>query len=276
LAQICAAELGVAPEDVAIVAGDTRAPHGFGGFASRQLVTAGSSVWLAARAVAEKAKRLASEILEANEKDLELADGAVRIVGVKERQVPLAALARILKGAGGRRFPPGLAPGLEANEPFMSDALAYANGCHVAEVEVDIETGEVRLLAYRAIQDSGTLVNPLIVQGQIEGGIVHGIGNALLERMGYDEAQPVTLSFGEYLLPTAPAVPRIEAMFKQSPSPLNPLGAKGAGEVGTIPAAAAIAAAVEDALRPFGVRIEQVPIAPAQLRALIAAASVRR
>ncbi|MGH7088204.1 MAG: molybdopterin cofactor-binding domain-containing protein, partial [Stellaceae bacterium] len=146
----------------------------------------------------------------------------------------------------------------------------YANACHVAEVEVEIETGAVTLLAYHAVQDSGTLVNPLIVRGQAEGGIAHGIGNALFEWMGYDGAQPVTLSFGEYLLPTAPELPPIRTYFKESPSPLNPLGAKGAGEVGTIPAAAAVAAAVENALEPFGVCIDAVPIAPAWLRALIA------
>jgi aerobic carbon-monoxide dehydrogenase large subunit len=270
LAQICAAELGVAPDDVTVIAGDTRAPYGFGGFASRQLVTAGSSVRLAAREVAAKAKRLASHILEADETDLELAEGAVRIVGVKDRAVPLKELARILKGAPGRQFPAGIEPGLEAARPFMSDSLAYANACHVAEVEVDVETGAVRLLAYHAIQDSGTLINPLIVKGQLEGGIAHGLGNALFERMGYGEAQPMTLSFAEYLLPTAPEVPRVASLFKQSPSPLNPLGAKGAGEVSTIPTAAAIAAAIEDALQPFRVRIERVPLAPYELRALIA------
>jgi aerobic carbon-monoxide dehydrogenase large subunit len=220
--------------------------------------------------VAAKAKKLASHLLEADEGDLELSGGAVRIVGVAERAVTLGALARILRGAPGLSFPPGIAPGLEADRPFMTDALAYANAFHVAEVEVDAETGAVCILAYHAIQDSGTLVNPLIVEGQVQGGIAHGIGNAIFERMGYDDdAQPVTTSFAEYLLPTAPALPAFATRYKETPSPMNPLGAKGAGEVGTIPAAAAVISAIEDALAPFGVAIDEAPVSPARLVELI-------
>jgi aerobic carbon-monoxide dehydrogenase large subunit len=272
LAQICAEELGLLPEQVSVIAGDTSvAPLGLGGFASRQLVTAGSSVRLAARAVAAKAKALASHLLEADAQDLEFANGEVRIVGVPQRAIRLGEIARVLRGAPGYRFPPGIEPGLEANRPFMTDALAYANAFQIAEIEVDIETGEVKILAYHAIQDSGVLINPLIVEGQVQGGIAHGIGNALFERMGYDEeAQPVTTSFAEYLLPAAPELPRFATRYKQTPSPMNPLGAKGAGEVGTIPAAAATISAVEDALRPFGVRLDEAPLSPQRLVALIA------
>jgi carbon-monoxide dehydrogenase large subunit len=271
LAQICAAELGIAPERVRVVAGDTATVQlGLGGFASRQLVTAGSSVRLAAQEVAAKAKQLAGHLLEADPQDLELADGEVRIAGVKQRAVTLGEIARVLRGAPGYRFPAGIEPGLEANRPFMSDALAYANAFHVAEVEVDVETGAVQILAYHAIQDSGVLINPLIVEGQVQGGIAHGIGNALFERMGYDsEAQPITTSFAEYLLPTAPDVPAVATRYKETKSPMNPLGAKGAGEVGTIPAAAAIVAAIEDALAPWGVHIDEVPISPPRLVELI-------
>jgi aerobic carbon-monoxide dehydrogenase large subunit len=274
LAQICAAELGIPPEQVSVIAGDTSVVElGLGGFASRQLVTAGSSVRLAARAVAAKARTLASHLLEASEQDLEIADGAVRIIGVPQRAITLGAIARVLRGAPGYRFPPGVEPGLEANRPFMSDALAYANAFHIAEVEVDVETGGVEILAYHAIQDSGVLINPLIVEGQVQGGIAHGIGNALFERMGYDDAaQPVTTSFAEYLIPTATELPRFATRYKETPSPMNPLGAKGAGEVGTIPAAAAIISAIEDALEPFGVRLDEAPISPHRLVALIAAA----
>jgi len=162
-------------------------------------------------------------------------------------------------------------PGLQESANFRTDALAYANACHAAEVEVDGETGAVRILRYVALQDSGTLVNPMIVDGQVHGGIAHGIGNALLEWMVYDEAgQPVTTNFAEYLLPTAPAFPMFETRYMQTPSPLNPLGAKGAGEVGTIPAAAAVISAIEDALQPFGVRIAQAPVTPARLVELMA------
>jgi carbon-monoxide dehydrogenase large subunit len=271
LAQICAGELGVRADDIAVVAGDTGGVSlGLGAFASRQTVTAGSSVLLAARAVAEKAKKLASHVLEAAEHDLELADGEVRVVGAPQLAVKLGELARILKGAPGYGFPPGIEPGLDANVNWRTDALAYANACHVAVVEVDAETGGVRILKYVALQDSGTLINPLLVDGQVRGGIAHGIGNAVLEWMGYDEAaQPVTTSFADYLLPGATEVPAIETLYKETPSPLNPLGAKGAGEVSTIPAAAAVIAAIEDALAPFGVRIAQTPVTPQKLVELI-------
>jgi carbon-monoxide dehydrogenase large subunit len=271
LAQICADELGIAPEAVSVVAGDTAlAPWGHGGFASRQLVTAGSSVRLAARAVAAKARTLASHMLEADERDLELVGGAVRLKGVAQKSVGLGEISRLLRGAPGYGFPPGIEPGLEANLPFMTEALAYANAFHVAEVEVDVETGGVRILAYHAIQDSGVLVNPRIVEGQVEGGIAHGIGNALFERMAYDDgAQPLTTTLAEYLLPAAPEVPRIATRYKQSPSPMNPLGAKGAGEVGTIPTVACVISAIENALLPFGVAIDEAPLDPPRLLALI-------
>ncbi|MGH6770613.1 MAG: xanthine dehydrogenase family protein molybdopterin-binding subunit [Xanthobacteraceae bacterium] len=271
LAQIAASELGLRTEDITVISGDTSgAALGLGAFASRQMVTAGNSVLLASRAVAEKAKKLASHLLEAAEHDLELKDGEVRVVG-SDRAVKLAELSRILKGAPGYGFPPGVEPGLDATVNWRTDALAYANACHAAEVEVDIETGAVRILNYCALQDSGVLINPMLVDGQVQGGIAHGIGNALYEWMGYDDAaQPVTTTFADYLLPTACEVPAMTTLFKQTPSPLNPLGAKGAGEVSTIPTAAAVINAIEDALAPFNVRIDQTPVTPQKLVALIA------
>jgi carbon-monoxide dehydrogenase large subunit len=273
LAQIAASELGLRADQISVVPGDTSgAALGLGAFASRQMVTAGNSVLLAARAVADKAKKLASHLLEAAEHDLELKGGEVRVVG-SDRSVKLAELSRILKGAPGYGFPPGVDPGLDATVNWRTDSLAYANACHVAQVEVDIETGGVRIIDYHALQDSGVLINPMLVDGQVQGGIAHGIGNALYEWMGYDEqAQPVTTTFAEYLLPTATEVPMMHTLFKETPSPLNPLGAKGAGEVSTIPTAAAVIAAVEDALTPFNVRIAQVPLAPKDLLALIQSA----
>ena len=260
-----------------VISGDTSVvPLGLGGFASRQTVTAGSSVLLAARQVRDKAKKLASHLLEAAEHDLELVDGAVRVVGAPRLAVGLGELARVLQGAPGYGFPPGLDPGLDANVNHRLDALAYANACHVAEVEVDTETGGVRILRYCAIQDSGTLINPMIVGGQMQGGVAHGIGNALFEWMGYDDdAQPVTTTFADYLIPTSTEVPNIATLFKETPSPLNPLGAKGAGEVSTIPTAAAVISAIEDALSPFGVRIAQTPVPPQKLLELIAGAAKR-
>jgi carbon-monoxide dehydrogenase large subunit len=243
-----------------------------GGFASRQTVTAGSSVHLAALAVADKAKKVASHVLEAAEHDLELVDGAVRVVGAPQLNVKLGEIARILQGAPGYGFPPGVDPGLEANVMHRMDALSYANACHVAEVEVDTETGEVKILRYVAMQDSGVLINPMMVEGQIHGGVAHGIGNAFYEWMGYDDgAQPVTTTFADYLLPTATEVPMLQTLYKETRSPLNPLGVKGVGEAGTIPAAAALISAVEDALTPFRVRIGQVPLSPMKIVEMIRA-----
>jgi len=274
LAQICAQTFGVRAEDVTVVAGDTAAAAlGLGGFASRQTVTAGSSVHIAAQSVAAKARKLASHVLEAAEEDLEIADGAVRVVGAPQLSVKLGELARILKGAPGYGFPPGIDPGLAADATFRIDKLAYANSCHCVEVEVDIETGAVRIARYVALQDSGRRVNPAIVEGQLHGGIAHGVGNALFEWMGYDASgQPVTTTFADYLLPTATELPRFEALYKETPSPHNPLGVKGVGELGVIPAAAALISAIEDALSPFGVHIAQMPITPDKIVELIAQA----
>ena len=275
LAQICAEELGLKPEDVTVMPGDTSGVSlGLGAFASRQTVTAGNSVKLAARAVADKAKKLASHVLEAAEHDLEIADGEVRVVGARELSVKLSELSRMLRGAPGYGFPLGIEPGLEASREFRIDELAYANGCHVVEVEVDVETGEVRIVGYFALQDSGRLINPMIVDGRSSRR--HRPWDrqrALFEWMGYDETgQPLTTTFADYLLPTATEFPMLTTLYRETPSPLNPLGVKGVGEVGTIPAAAAIIAAVEDALEPFGVHIAQVPITPPKLIELIAAA----
>jgi carbon-monoxide dehydrogenase large subunit len=271
LAQICAGELGLRAQDITVVPGDTGGiALGLGAFASRQTVTAGSSVLLAARAVAGKAKKLASHVLEAAEHDLEIADGEVRVVGAPQLSVKLGELARILKGAPGYGFPPDVEPGLDAGVNWRTDALAYANACHVAEVEVDVGTGGVKLVNYVAVQDSGILINPMLVDGQVRGGVAHGIGNAILEWMGFDATgQPVTTTFADYLLPTAVEVPAIATLYQETPSPLNPLGAKGAGEVSTIPTAAAVISAIEDALAPFGVRIAQTPVTPAKLVELI-------
>src|SRR5262249_25591828 len=164
LAQFCAGELGLRAQDITVVPGDTSGVSlGLGAFASRQTVTAGSSVLLAARAVADKAKKLASHVLEAAEHDLELVDGEVRVVGASQLSIKLGELARILKGAPGYGFPADVEPGLDASVNWRTDALAYANACHVAEVEVDPDTGGVKILNYVALQDSGTLINPMMV-----------------------------------------------------------------------------------------------------------------
>lgn len=274
LAQVTADQLGVAIEDIEVVAGDTGTiALGLGGFASRQTVTAGSSVHVAAREVREKVLKLAAHMLEAAEDDLELVDGTVRIVG-SDISIPLKAVSEAAAGAPGYAMPDGVDPGLEAHANFKPSGLTYSNGAHAVEVEVDIDTGAVRFLRYVVVTDSGTLVNPMIVDGQVTGGVVHGIGNALFEWMGYDSAgQPLTTNLAEYLLPTATELVEIELHYRHSPSLLNPIGVKGVGETGTVPAAAAIVSAVEDALSPFGVRLSDYPVMPAKIVELVRAGS---
>jgi carbon-monoxide dehydrogenase large subunit len=274
LAQVAAEHLGVAIDAIDVVAGDTaHLAHGMGGFASRQAIMAGSSTHLAAMRVAEKAKKVAAQMLEAAEQDLVLRDGRVEIAGT-DRGVTLAAIARKLKGAPGYALPAGSdAPGLEATEHFQADAQAYSNAFHVCEVEVDPDTGGFRVVRYVAVQDSGRLINPLIAEGQVHGGVVHGLGNAMFEWMRYDdEAQPLTTTFADYLLPTATEVPNIEVLFHETPSPMNPLGVKGIGESATIPVAAAVVAAVEDALAHLGVRLAEAPLTPVRVAELLDAA----
>jgi carbon-monoxide dehydrogenase large subunit len=267
LAQIAADALNVPIESIDVVSGDTAAiSMGVGGFASRQTVTAGSSVLLAAQQVAEKARKVAAKMLEVAPADLELRDGKVEVRGVPQMSVPLTRIARLLRGIPGYDLPEGVGAGLEATVHWEPDAMAYANAFHACEVEVDVDTGAVKLLRYVAMQDSGTLVNPMIVEGQVHGGIVHGIGNALFEYMRYDEqAQPLTTTFADYLLPTSTEIPHLELLFMESPSPTNPLGVKGVGEVATIPVTSAIASAVDDALAEFGVRVNAIPIDPVRL-----------
>jgi carbon-monoxide dehydrogenase large subunit len=272
LAQICADQFGVGPEQIEVVAGDTGAvAMGHGGFASRQAVNAGSSVHLAALAVREKALTAASDLLGVPIESLELDDGFVRVRD-SNLAMKLGDLSREASGIPGYSLPKGITPGLEHSVSFMPAGLAYSNAAHAVEVEVDVATGGVRILRYVIVSDCGQLINPTVVEGQIIGGAVHGIGNALYEKMAHDEnAQPTTTNFGEYLLPTSTALPTIDLIHNVSPSPLNPLGVKGVGEVGVIPVAAAIVSAVEDALSPFGIRIDETPIFPERIVELIRA-----
>jgi aerobic carbon-monoxide dehydrogenase large subunit len=274
LAQICAEQFDVATDSVSVVVGDTAViPYGQGGFASRQTITAGSSVHMAAIKVREKVLDVAAHLLEASIEDLELRDGRVEVVGAPGSGLSLREVAEAVSGVPGYAMPGKFDPGLESMQSFLPNALTYGMGCHAVEVEVDAETGRVRILRYVVVNDSGRLINPMIVEGQLVGGTAHAIGNTLYEWMRYDDgAQPLTTTYADYLLPTAPEVPKIELHFLQSPSPLNPLGVKGVGESGCVPAAGAIVAAIEDALSPFGVTVADYPVTPAKLFALIAAA----
>ena len=275
LAQICAEQFAVAVDSVRVVAGDTAViPYGQGGFASRQTVTAGSAVHLAALAVREKVLAVAAHLTETPVEDLALRDGRVEVVGAPGSGLSLREVAEAVSGVPGYAMPGKFEPGLESLQSFLPDALTYGMGCHAVEVEVDVETGRVDILRYVVVNDCGRLINPMIVEGQLVGGTVHAIGNTLYEWMRYDDgAQPLTTTFADYLLPTATEVPNIELRFVESPSPLNPLGVKGVGEAGCVPAAGAIVAAIEDALSPLKVTIAEYPVTPAKLFALISHAA---
>lgn len=273
LAQVVADGLGVDLASVSVISADTeRFPYGAGTIASRIAVTAGSSAHLAAAKVRDKVLRYASDKLEVAEADLELSGGFVHVAGVPEMKISLGEVALALAGTVGQRVPSGLEPGLEATAYFESTATPHSSGTTVAEVEVDIETGAVTLLNHVIVHDCGKVIHPGIVDGQITGGVVHGIGNALFEDMIHDaQGQPVSTNFGEYLLPTAPEMPPIRIGHLETLSPLNPLGVKGAGESGTIPAIPAVIRAVEHALAPFGAQISRYPLNPERIVDLIEA-----
>jgi carbon-monoxide dehydrogenase large subunit len=274
LAQIAADHLGLTPDDITIVTGDTAATAlGVGSFAARTAVNAGSSVHLAAQELSHKIKQFAADMMEAAEADIVLEDGHARIAGSDIKRSFREIAARAV-GMPGYSMAGGPTPGLEATSHFTPDQSTYSNGTHVAEVEVDIETGQVKILRYVVMHDCGHVINPMVVEGQVVGGVIHGVGNAFFERMFYDDAaQPASTSFGEYLLPLATDSPHVEVLHMTTPSPLNPLGLKGAGEGGTIPAIAALLSAVENALAPFGVHIAEAPITPERLVALIGEAA---
>jgi carbon-monoxide dehydrogenase large subunit len=259
---------------VTIVTADTAATGlGIGSFAARTAVNAGSSVHLAARDLSVKIKQFAAEMMEAAEADILLENSEAKVAGSDLRR-SFREIAVRAAGMPGYSMAGGPTPGLEAASHFTPDQSTYSNGTHLAEVEVDIEIGSVKILRYVVMHDCGHVINPMVVEGQVVGGVIHGIGNAFFERMLYDAgAQPVSTTFGDYLLPLATDSPRVEVLHMETPSPLNPLGLKGAGEGGTIPAIAALLSAVENALEPFGVRIAEAPITPDRIVALVGAFS---
>jgi aerobic carbon-monoxide dehydrogenase large subunit len=278
LAQIAADQLGISYEDVTVATADTAdIAFGMGSFAARTAVNAGSSVHLAAVAVAKKIKQVAGDMMEVSADDLELREGFAQVRGVPGLRRSFREIAVKAVGMPGFSMAGGLPPGLENTAYFTPDQSTYANGTHIAEVEVDIETGQVAILRYTVLHDCGRMINPAVVYGQVVGGVAHGVGNALLERMIYDDqAQPLSVNFAEYFLPLATDVPHVDVHHTETLSPLNPLGLKGAGEGGTIPAIAAIIAAVENALSPFGVTITEAPISPQRIVELLGDAALGR
>ena len=221
---------------------------------------------MAAKVVAKKIIGLAAFLMNHSVDDVELMDGYV--ISKKDASIKksFAELARVSQGMPGFSFPEGITNGLESTEYFSPAQSTYCNGTAAVELELDRDTCQIKILKYVMAHDSGNLINPLIVDGQVQGSVAHGIGNATLEDMQYDvQGQPITTNFGEYLLPMATDVPKVEMEHLCSPSPLNPLGVKGAGEGGTIPAAAAIVAAIENAIGDPRIFLTQAPMTPPRL-----------
>jgi aerobic carbon-monoxide dehydrogenase large subunit len=272
-AQIAADALGIPFDWVTIVGGDTAAiPFGVGTFASRSAVNAGSSIHLAAGKVRDKIVEAAAALLEAAPGDIEIVDGTVSVRGAPASSLPVS---RVIQAAIPTFAKPGVAsPDFEATVYQHQPTVTYASAVHVAYVEVDVGTGAVKLLRYLVAHDCGKVINPVIVEGQVHGGVAQGIGGALLEEMVYDDqAQLLTGTFMDYLVPTAMEVPPIETVHLEYPSPRNTLGMKGVGEGGAISPPAAIANAVEDALAPFGVRVTRTPLGPSVVLGLLGSAA---
>lgn len=270
-AQIAADLWRTGLEQVELVEGDTAAiPFGCGTFGSRSTVNVGSAIYEASIRLQEKLLRLAGHMLEANPADLELRDGRVFVRGMAQRSISFPELARAAVPGWASKLPPDLAPGLEATHYFVPPTVTWANAAHVAVVEVDTQTGTIELLDYVVAHDAGKLINPLLVEGQIRGGVAQGIGAALYEEIAYDRSgQMLSGSFVNYLLPGPMEVPRIKTVHLESPSPLNPLGVKGLGEGGAIAPPAAIANAVADALQPLAVQVSEIPLTPDRVLALL-------
>jgi len=274
-AQIIADALTIPLAQVTVIPGDTAGiPYGVGTFASRVGVLASNAAAMAGDELRRKVLALAAAQLEAAPEDLVLEDGRVAVHGAPDSALTVAQIATLASAPRpGYSLPRGMEPGLEATAYFQPEQSTYSSGAHAAVVEVDQETGWIRVLRYVVVDDCGNMINPAVVAGQIHGGVAHGIGNALFEAVAYDEAgQPLTTTLMDYALPRADDVPTFELGHVVTPSPLNPLGVKGAGEGGTLPAPAAIANAVADALGPLGVRITEAPLTSEHVWRRIAAA----
>ena len=291
-AQIVADQLGLRPEDVLLTEGDSQAFNwGVGSFASRAATVAGSAMHLAAVKVREKAQQVAADLFEAAPDDIELADGKVFVRDMPQRSLTLGQVAisanplRYSYGENARKLmsmhlagprpgpalpPERGAPGLEATEFYSPPHASFASGVHGAIIEVDISSGMVSFVKYVAVHDCGRVVNPVVVEGQVHGGVAQGIGGAFFERLVYNkEGQLINASFMDYLLPTAAEVPPLIVGHVETPSPLSPLGMKGAGEAGVIPVPALFASAIDDALAPFGIRVREMPLHPCRVYELL-------
>jgi len=272
LAQLVADEVGVAPHNVRIIHGDTdRTPYGWGTFASRSLVISGGATMLAARKIRHKLLTIASQVLEAAAEDIVLEDGNAKVTGT-DRMVTIAALARAAYHQT-HRFG-DITPGLSESAHYDPPGT-FSNACHVAIVEVDTATGGVKVEKFLAVEDAGRIINPMIADGQVHGGIAQGIGNALFEEVIYDATGNIqTATLADYLPPTSSEIPPIELHHIETPAASSITGAKGLGEGGAIGAPAAVINAVNDALSPFNVSIDEMPATPQRIRTALRARGV--
>jgi carbon-monoxide dehydrogenase large subunit len=261
-AQILADRLGVAFEDVEVIHGDTQSsPKGLDTYGSRSLAVGGIAIVKAADKVIEKARKIAAHLLEANEDDLEFADGAFSVKGSPGSSVAMGeiAFATFL----GHNLPDGMEPSLDADATYDPENFSFPHGTHLCAADVDTETGMVKIRKYVCVDDVGTPINPLIVEGQVHGGLTQGIAQALFEEAIYDEAGNLTTgTFVDYTLPSAADLPSFTTDRMETPSTTNPLGVKGVGEAGTIASTPAVVNAIVDALRPFGVNDIRMPATP--------------
>lgn len=264
-AQIVADELGVDIDDITVVHGDTSAvPSGIGTFGSRATAVGGTAVYQAAEKVKEKAREIAAHLLEADPEDLTFSDGRFSVKGVPKKGLTIQQIA--LEAYMARRLPKKMEPGLSATSVFEPSNFTFPFGTHICVVEVEPQTGKVEIKKYVAVDDCGKVINPLLVDGQIQGGIAQGLGQALFEEVLYDEnGQLLTSSLMDYPLPRALDLPRLELSRTETPTPVNPLGIKGVGEAGTIGSTPAIVNAVVDALAPFGVTDIDMPLKPEKI-----------
>lgn len=272
--QVVADELGVEPQNIRVVYGDTaQTPYGLGTGGSRNAVVSGGASQRAAAVVKEKLLKIAGHLLEISPEDLAIANGTISVKGAPDKSLPLREVARTAYLALAN-LPPDTEPGLEGTGVFDSPVpITWANATHACTVRVDAETGQVKIERYVIAEDCGTMINPMIVEGQARGGVADGIGGALLESIRYDEhGQFLTGTFLDYLIPTTTEVPNIEIEHLITPSPYTVLGIKGAGEGGAIGAPPAVLLAIQDALAPFGVTVSEAPMTPDRIRAAIRAA----
>jgi carbon-monoxide dehydrogenase large subunit len=277
-AQVVADVWSVDPEDVVISLADTAAiAIAFGTIASRSTVTLSAAIHGASERLRAKVFAIAANLLECAASDLELRKNGVGILGVPGAEVSLADVARAARPGWDHRRPPGVDAGLEETYYYEPPTVTWSYAVHAAVLEVDIELGRVSIDKYAIAHDCGVVVNPMLVEGQIVGGAAQGIGGALLEEFNYDaDGQLLAGSLMDYMLPTACDIPRMELIHQHSPSPLNPLGVKGVGEGGPIAPPAVIANGVCDALRPFGVEFNRLPITPQAIQQAIASAARSR